>query len=102
MEKKFINKILIAFCLISTVLISCSSDPAVQYTYKSPEGIDDGINVGTLDDVNMDVTLLKDGVKKIYAGNYQISPLLEEYFYSQPDIRKEILPGFFEVDDYEV
>ena len=64
------NKILIAFCLISTVLISCSSDPAVQYTYKSPEKIDDGINVGTLDEVNLEVASLKDGIEKIYAGKF--------------------------------
>jgi 5-methylcytosine-specific restriction protein B len=34
-----------------------------------------------------------------YTWNYQILPLLEEYFYSQPDRLHEILPDFFEADD---
>lgn len=28
--------------------------------------------------------------------NYQVMPLLKEYFYAQPDLLRQILPGFFE------
>lgn len=36
-----------------------------------------------------------------YVWNYQILPLLEEYFYSRPDQLREVLPNFVEDDEEE-
>jgi hypothetical protein len=31
--------------------------------------------------------------------NYQVVPLLKEYFYGQTDLLRQVLPSFFSLDD---
>ena len=50
--------------------MSCNCDPAFQYTYHPPEYINDGFEVGSLEEVNIDSALLKKAVDKINCGKY--------------------------------
>ena len=56
--------------IISLLNISCSKDFSEYYTYYPPEFINDGIEVGTLDDVNMDSNMLAKAMGRIYANKY--------------------------------
>ena len=56
--------------VLSLILVSCNCDPAFQYTYHPPEYINNGIEVGSLEEVNIDSVLLKKAVDKIYCGKY--------------------------------
>ena len=72
------------------LIVGCQSRPAVPYTYLAPENIDDGLDVGTLDEVGIDTTLLVQGVNKIRQGSFKEvhsiliykggKLVLEEYF----------------------
>ena len=83
------KKIILTIFVLS-FLLSCSSDPSGQYTYRPPEKIEDGIDVGTLAEVNIDLEPLEKAVDKINAGKYpEVHSLLilregklvfEEYF----------------------
>jgi len=69
---------------------SCRNDSSSQYLCQAPEDIDDGLDVGTLDEVDMDSALLSEAVDRIQAGKYgEVHSLLiykdgklvfEEYF----------------------
>ncbi len=41
-----------------------------EYTYQSPENINDGFEVGSLDEVNIDSMLIEKAVKEILCGRY--------------------------------
>jgi CubicO group peptidase (beta-lactamase class C family) len=56
---------------INEVSVSCTSDPTSQYIYKIPENIDDGLEVGSLDEVNIDPALIEKAVNKIRCGKYK-------------------------------
>ncbi|MFC2024013.1 serine hydrolase domain-containing protein [Chloroflexota bacterium] len=80
----------ISFLLLSLLLISCQSAPSVQYNYQPPEDINDGLDVGTLEEVNIDSGLMEKLVNEINRGKYdEVHSLLivkdnklafEEYF----------------------
>lgn len=84
--KKSIFIILIA----SLFIAGCGTDSSSQYIYQAPEDINDGLDVGTLDEANMDSALLGKAVDRIRAGKYgEVHSLLifkdgklvlEEYF----------------------
>ena len=75
---------------INELSVSCKSDPANQYTYQPPENINDGFEVSSLDEVNIDSVLIEEAVNKIRCGNYKEvhsmlifkddKLVLEEYF----------------------
>jgi len=82
-----------AFLFIAILLfltIGCQLGPTVQYTYQQPEDINDGFDVGTLDEVNIDSALIEKAVNDINRGKYnEVHSLLifkdnrlvlEEYF----------------------
>ena len=51
--------------------VSCTLEPSGQYTYLPPENINDGFDVGILDEVNIDSVLIKKAVNKIHCGKYK-------------------------------
>ena len=79
--------LLIAF---SIALVSCGAEPTSQYTYRPPENLDDGLDIGTLEEVNIDSALIEKAIDKILSGKYsEVHSLLivkdnklvfEEYF----------------------
>jgi CubicO group peptidase (beta-lactamase class C family) len=76
--------------IVALLLISCGSDPSSQYTYRQPEKADDGLDVGTPEEVKMDQALIASAVDDISGGKYgEVHSLLiykdsrlvfEEYF----------------------
>jgi len=59
-----------ALVLLSILNVSCKSNTSGQYIYREPENINDGLDVGTLEEVNIDTSLIKKSVNKIYSGKY--------------------------------
>ncbi len=92
--------ILLLFSL-SILFISCRQEPSRQFTYRPPEHINDGLETGTLDEVNLDAASIVKAVDSIYPGKYKEvhamlivkdgKLVLEEYFqglefkYENPD-----------------
>lgn len=72
------------------LVVGCNSDSYGQYTPQPPEIIDDGLSVGTLDEVGMDSDLLSEAAARIAREDYgEVHSLLvyrngnlvfEEYF----------------------
>jgi CubicO group peptidase (beta-lactamase class C family) len=46
------------------------SEPPIPYDYQPPEGINDGLDVGTLDEVNIDFALIEKAMSDIKRGKY--------------------------------
>jgi hypothetical protein len=84
------RKIVLIISICSIVIVGCSSESSPQYTYRQPEKINDGLDVDTLNDVNINLTLIASAVDDIKDGKYgEIHSLLiykdgklvfEEYF----------------------
>jgi len=91
MKKRFL------FIGIAAVLIGVGaylaitlSKPSIPHTYPPPEDINDGLDVGTLDEVNIDLELIEKAVDGINRGEYREvhsvlifkddKLVLEEYF----------------------
>jgi CubicO group peptidase (beta-lactamase class C family) len=82
--------LLISILLSLLLTISCQSEPSNPYVYQSPENINDGLDVGTLDEVNIDPVLIEKAVNDINRGKYNEMHsllifkddrlVLEEYF----------------------
>ncbi len=90
-HKNSISKYAISIILVlSLIFIGCKCVPTIQYSYHPPEYINDGFEVGTLEEVNIDSVLLKNAIGKINCGTYdEIHSMLifkdsklvfEEYF----------------------
>jgi len=56
--------------LLPLSFISCSQDPSTLYSYKSPVNIGDGLDIGSLDEVNIDQKLIEKAVNDISRGKY--------------------------------
>jgi len=63
--------VLTAIVLVTLFIVSCQSDSFSQYTYQPPEDINDGFDVGSLDEVNIDVKLIEKAVNNIHQGEYK-------------------------------
>jgi hypothetical protein len=61
--------ILIIFVL-SLLFISCKQDPSTIRTYQPPENINDGLDVGSVEEVNIDQALIEKAVNEISRGKY--------------------------------
>ena len=85
MKKSFLLVI-----ILSLLSVSCKFDVSSQYTYRPPENINDGFDVGSLDEVNINRRLVEQAVNEIYSGRYKEvhsmlvykdnKLVLEEYF----------------------
>jgi hypothetical protein len=84
------KKVILLSTIVALLLISCGSEPSGQYTYRQPEKADDGLDVGTLEEVSMDQALIESAVDGISGGKFgEVHSLLiykdgklvfEEYF----------------------
>ena len=64
-------KVILLISILSLLFVSCQSEPSILYTYRQPENINDGFDVGTLDDVNIDLSLIEKAVNDINRGKYK-------------------------------
>jgi len=64
------NYIISIILVLSLIFIGCNCNPTLQYSYHPPEYINDGFEVGSLEDVNIDSLLLKKMMDKINCGKY--------------------------------
>lgn len=55
--------------ILSLSFISCTNCPSV-YSYQSPESLNDGIRVGTLEQIGMDSLIISKVMNCIYANKY--------------------------------
>jgi hypothetical protein len=69
--KNSISEYTISIILVlSLILVGCECKPTLQYSYHPPEYINDGFEVGSLEEVNIDSVLLKKAMDKINCGKY--------------------------------
>ena len=91
MKKKYILiSIAVVLIGVGVYLGITLSEPTVPYTYQIPENINDGLDVGNLDEVNIDSELIEKAVTDIRRGKYGAvhsmiifkdgKLVLEEYF----------------------
>ena len=76
--------------LLTFLVVSCQLDLSGQYIYQVPENKNDEINTGTLQEVNIDSTLIKLAINKVRNGQFKEvhsiliyrngKLVLEEYF----------------------
>ena len=64
------KKAILLISILSLLIASCGSAPSSQYTYRSPENIGNGLDVGTLEEVNIDSALIENAVDKILSGKF--------------------------------
>jgi len=85
------KKAILLISILSLLCNSCTHNSASPYTYHPPEKINDGIDVGSFDEANIDPALIVKAVDSIYQGRYkEIHSMLifkddklvfEEYFH---------------------
>jgi len=91
MKKRFLLIAIVAVLIgVGVYLAITLSGPSIPYTYQPPENINDGLDVGTLDEVSIDLELIEKAVNDINRGRYREvhsilifkdgKLVLEEYF----------------------
>ena len=89
-------KITLLISILLLLLISCKQDPSSLYTYRSPEDINDGFEVGSLEEVNINQALIEKAVNEISRGKYgEVHSML---IYSKG---KLVLEEYFEGHKYQ-
>lgn len=69
--KNIISEYIISIILVlPLIFVGCKCEHTLQYFYHLPEYINDGFEVGSLEEVNIDSVLLKKAVDKINRGKY--------------------------------
>jgi len=57
--------------ILSLLLVGCDKfNTSAQYTYQAPEKGNDGIEVGTLEEVGIDIKIIEEAVSEIYRGRF--------------------------------
>jgi CubicO group peptidase (beta-lactamase class C family) len=64
-------KALIIIMLASFLNLGCDPDLSDQFSYESPECINDGLEVGTLSEVGLDTLMILKIVRRIKQGKYK-------------------------------
>jgi len=91
-----ILKIILLITVLSLLFISCKQDPSTIRTYQPPENINDGLDVGSVEEVNIDQTLIEKAVNDIERGKYgEVHSML---IYSKG---KLVLEEYFEGHKYQ-
>ena len=57
--------------ILALLLAGCEQGPSSRYTYRPPENVNDGFEVGTLEDVNVDPELIEEAANKIHEDHYK-------------------------------
>jgi CubicO group peptidase (beta-lactamase class C family) len=65
------KKLTLIITILFLLIIACGLEPSSQYNYQPPENINDGLSVGTLDEVNIDTELIDKAVNAINRGKYK-------------------------------
>ena len=64
------RRTMLILSICSILIANCGCQSSSQYTYRQPESVDDGLDVGPLDQVNMDPTLIESAVDDINSGEH--------------------------------
>ena len=91
MKKRFLLISIAAVLIgVGVYLAITLSQPSIPYIYQPPENVNDGLNVGTLEEVGIDLELIQEAVNRINRGKYREvhsilvfkddKLVLEEYF----------------------
>ena len=57
--------------ILSLLLMGCDNfDTSAQYAYRAPEQLNDGIEVGTLEEASINAGMIEEAVSEIYRGRY--------------------------------
>jgi CubicO group peptidase (beta-lactamase class C family) len=85
-----LKKSVFIFLALSLLNVSCEDSSSGQYNYKPPENTEDGLEVGSLDEVNIEPGLIVKAINKIYDNKFKEvhsvlifrnnKLVLEEYF----------------------
>ncbi len=65
------KKPILIISIFSFLLVCCQCNPFRQYAYHPPEKINDGLEIGSLGEVNIDPALIEKAVESIYQGRYK-------------------------------
>ncbi len=65
------KKMIFLISILSLLLVGCKYNSSGQYIYQQPEQGNDGLDVGTLEEVNMDVKKMESAVNKISDGRFK-------------------------------
>jgi len=69
MKKRFLFIAIVAVLIgVGVYLAITLSEPSIPYAYRPPENINDGLDVGTLDEVSIDSELIEEAVSEINRG----------------------------------
>ncbi len=68
---KQMKKSIFILSILSFFIASCQNDYTGLYSYRTPENINDGFEVGTLYEVNIDSALIVQAANNIHGGNYK-------------------------------
>lgn len=71
LKRLIMKKAVIIISILSLAIVSCNFDSSGQYSYKTPVYINDGLAVGSLEDVNMDIRVFENLVNEIEGGRYK-------------------------------
>ena len=66
----YIIEVILLITAILLFFISCKQDTSTLRAYQPPENINDGLDVGTLEEVNIDPALIERGIYDINRGKY--------------------------------
>lgn len=66
------KKAIFFISIVTSFIASCGTGSSIQYMYQAPENLDDGLEVGTLEEANLDSAMLGEAVDRIRAGEYNI------------------------------
>ena len=65
-----VHIIILFAALLALLATGCDSDSTANYIYRPPPQIDDGFDVGTLDEVEMNSALIAEAVDGIKNGRF--------------------------------
>ena len=70
MKEFVMKKNILIVIIILLFCVSCKFNLSSQYTYQQPENINDGLKVGSLDEVDIGEKLILKAMNKIHQGKY--------------------------------
>lgn len=70
-EIQDMKKAIFLISILSLLHISCEKDFSDHWPYYSPENINDGFNVGSLEEVNIEAEMIAKAVGRINQGKYK-------------------------------